>query len=171
MGAAPEIPFDSAAMTKEQAKRILDRVLTWPAEWQADVAHVVELMEAQDKSELQLTAEVRRRLANPSKDDSGRRRVQTIPFAGPMRVTFEPAARIEFDHIFTRIAKDTPRARLPFGQCSLMHGTPNGKKLPSALGVSKRSRCWRNSAITVCGLAKAIHGSPLEYYVPFLFLT
>jgi hypothetical protein len=57
-------------MTKEQVKQILDRVLTWPAERQADVAHVVELMEAQDRSELQLTAEqaaeVRRRLANPS---------------------------------------------------------------------------------------------------------
>lgn len=53
-------------MTKDQVKEILDRVLTWPAQRQADVAHVVELMEEQDKSELQLTdeqaAEVRRRL-------------------------------------------------------------------------------------------------------------
>ena len=52
-------------MTKEKVKEILDRVLTWPAERQADVAHTVELMEAQDKSDLQLTdeqlAEVRRR--------------------------------------------------------------------------------------------------------------
>jgi hypothetical protein len=57
-------------MTKEQVKAILDRVLTWPPERQADVAHVVEVMEEQDKSELRLTeeqaAEVRRRLANPS---------------------------------------------------------------------------------------------------------
>jgi hypothetical protein len=57
-------------MTKEQAKAILDRVLTWSPERQADVAHVVELMEEQDKSDLQLSdeqaAEVRRRLANPS---------------------------------------------------------------------------------------------------------
>jgi hypothetical protein len=57
-------------MTKEQVKAILDRVLTWPPERQADVAHVVELMEEQDKSDLQLSdeqaAEVRRRLANPS---------------------------------------------------------------------------------------------------------
>jgi len=57
-------------MTKEQVKKILDRVLTWPPERQADVAHVVEFMEAQDTSALRLTdeqvAEVRRRLANPS---------------------------------------------------------------------------------------------------------
>jgi hypothetical protein len=57
-------------MTKEQVKKILDRVLTWPPERQVDVAHVVELMEAQDNSNLRLTdeqaAEVRRRLANPS---------------------------------------------------------------------------------------------------------
>ena len=57
-------------MTKEQVKEILDRVLTWPPERQADVAHVVELMEEQDRSDLRLSdeqaAEVRRRLANPS---------------------------------------------------------------------------------------------------------
>jgi hypothetical protein len=57
-------------MTKEQVKQILDRVLTWPPERQADVAHVVEVMEQQDKSSLSLNeeqvAEVRRRLANPS---------------------------------------------------------------------------------------------------------
>ena len=49
---------------------MLDRVLAWPPERQADVARVVEIMEAQDRSELRLTdeqaAEVRRRLANPS---------------------------------------------------------------------------------------------------------
>jgi hypothetical protein len=59
-------------MTKEQVKQILDRVLTWPPERQADVARVVELMEEQDKSELRLTdeqaEEVRRRLANPSQN-------------------------------------------------------------------------------------------------------
>jgi hypothetical protein len=52
-------------MTKDQVKEILDRVLTWPPERQADLAHTVELMEAQDKSDVQLTdeqlAEVRRR--------------------------------------------------------------------------------------------------------------
>ena len=59
-------------MTKEQVKEVLDRVLTWPPERQADVMHVVEVMEAQDKSELQLSeeqlAEVRRRRAktNPT---------------------------------------------------------------------------------------------------------
>jgi hypothetical protein len=54
-------------MTRDQVKEILDRVLTWPAERQADVAHVVEIMEEQDRSELRLSeeqaAEVRRRLA------------------------------------------------------------------------------------------------------------
>ena len=55
-------------MTKEQGKEILARVLTWPPERQEDVAHVVELMEKQDNSALQLTdeqaAEVRRRVAD-----------------------------------------------------------------------------------------------------------
>jgi hypothetical protein len=54
-------------MTRDQVKEILDRVLTWPAERQADLAHVVEIMEEQDKGDLRLseeqTAEVRRRLA------------------------------------------------------------------------------------------------------------
>jgi hypothetical protein len=54
-------------MTKERVKEILDRVLTWPAERQADIAHVVEIMEEQDKSDVRLTAqqadEIRRRLA------------------------------------------------------------------------------------------------------------
>ena len=58
-------------MTRDQVKAILDRVLTWPPERQADVAHVVEIMEEQDKSDLRLSdeqaAEVRCRLANPSK--------------------------------------------------------------------------------------------------------
>jgi hypothetical protein len=60
-------------MTKDQVKAILDRVLAWPPERQADVAHVVELMEEQDKSPLRLSdedaAEVRRRLAekNPKR--------------------------------------------------------------------------------------------------------
>ena len=58
-------------MTRDQVKAILDRVLTWPPERQADVAHVVELMEEQHRSGLRLSdeqvAEVRRRLANPSK--------------------------------------------------------------------------------------------------------
>jgi hypothetical protein len=57
-------------MTKDQVKQILDRVLTWPPERQADVAHIVELMEEQDKSDVRLTdeqvAEVKRRLADPN---------------------------------------------------------------------------------------------------------
>jgi hypothetical protein len=59
-------------MTRDQVKAILDRVLTWPPERQADVAHVVEIMEEQDMSEVRLSdaqaEEVRRRLANPSKE-------------------------------------------------------------------------------------------------------
>ena len=54
-------------MTKDQVKEVLERVLTWPPERQADVVHVVELMEQQDTSDLRLSdeqaAEVRRRLA------------------------------------------------------------------------------------------------------------
>jgi hypothetical protein len=54
-------------MTKDQVKEILDRVLTWPPERQADIAYAVELMEQQDKSGLRLSdeqlAEVRRRRA------------------------------------------------------------------------------------------------------------
>ena len=56
-------------MTKEKVKEVLDRVLTWPPERQADVVHVLEMMEEQQDSVLRLTdeqaAEVRRRLANP----------------------------------------------------------------------------------------------------------
>jgi hypothetical protein len=57
-------------MTRDQVKEILDRVLTWPPERQADVALMLEFIEAQDKSDLHLSAEqaaeVKRRIANPS---------------------------------------------------------------------------------------------------------
>jgi hypothetical protein len=57
-------------MTKDQIKAVLDRVLTWPPERQADVAQVVALMEEQDRSTLRLSdeqlAEVNRRLADPN---------------------------------------------------------------------------------------------------------
>jgi len=56
-------------MTKDQVKKILDRVLSWPPERQADLAHIAELMEAQDNSPLRSSEnqeqEVRRRLADP----------------------------------------------------------------------------------------------------------
>jgi hypothetical protein len=56
-------------MTQDRVKKILDRVLTWPPQRQADLAHIAELMEEQDDSPLRLSeeqaAEVRRRLAEP----------------------------------------------------------------------------------------------------------
>ena len=57
-------------MTKKDVKAVLDRVLSWPEERQANLARVIALMEDQDQSDLQLTdeqaAEVRRRLAEKS---------------------------------------------------------------------------------------------------------
>jgi hypothetical protein len=57
-------------MTRDQVKEILDRVLSWPPERQADVAYLVERMEEQDHSSVRLSeeqaAEVRRRLAETS---------------------------------------------------------------------------------------------------------
>ena len=54
-------------MTRERVKTILDRVLTWPPERQEDAAHMLELMEEQDTSDLALNpeqlAEIRRRRA------------------------------------------------------------------------------------------------------------
>lgn len=56
-------------MDGNEVKELLDRVLTWSPERQADVAEVVRLMEEQNKSSLRLTdeqiAEIRRRRANP----------------------------------------------------------------------------------------------------------
>jgi hypothetical protein len=55
-------------MTRQQVKELLDRVLSWPPERQADLAEVARLMEQQDRSRLGLTkehaAEVERRLAD-----------------------------------------------------------------------------------------------------------
>jgi putative addiction module component (TIGR02574 family) len=59
----------NGAMTQEQIKAVLDRVLTWPPERQEDAAEILASLEAQDGSPLRLTAEqaaeVRRRLADP----------------------------------------------------------------------------------------------------------
>lgn len=53
-------------MTKTQVRTVLDRVLSWPQERQADVVHIVETIEEQDASTLHLTreqaAEVRQRV-------------------------------------------------------------------------------------------------------------
>jgi hypothetical protein len=76
-------------MTKEQVKEILDRVLAWPPERQADIAHTVELMEAQDRSDVQLTdeqlAEVRRRRAkrNPKYVSLANARSRPAPLTNP----------------------------------------------------------------------------------------
>jgi hypothetical protein len=52
-------------------KEILNPVLAWPPEREADVARVVEFMEERDESDLRLSdeqaQEVRRRLADPSR--------------------------------------------------------------------------------------------------------
>jgi hypothetical protein len=57
-------------MTKEQVKRILDRVTEWPLDRQADLAEIAIFMEAQDKSGIGLTEdqveEVERRLSEPN---------------------------------------------------------------------------------------------------------
>lgn len=59
-------------MTRNQVKEILDRVLTWPEQRQEDIVHIVEYIEEQDRSDLQLSAEqaaeVRRRLADPNRN-------------------------------------------------------------------------------------------------------
>jgi hypothetical protein len=57
-------------MTRDQIKEILDRVLTWPPERQADAANVLAEMEAQDWTPLRLNdeqvSEVKRRLSDPN---------------------------------------------------------------------------------------------------------
>jgi len=54
-------------MTRDQVKAILDRVLTWPPDRQQDAAEILMGIEAQDRSEYQLSdeqlAELRRRRA------------------------------------------------------------------------------------------------------------
>jgi hypothetical protein len=56
-------------MTRDRVKEVLDRVLTWPSARQAELVHMIQLMEKQDQSDLELSdeqaAEVRRRLADP----------------------------------------------------------------------------------------------------------
>ena len=54
----------------DDVKELLERVLTWSPERQADVAEVVKLMEEQDALRLtdQQIAEIRRRRANKNPD-------------------------------------------------------------------------------------------------------
>jgi hypothetical protein len=64
-------------MTKDHVEQVLERVRNWPAERQADLAHIAELMEEQDSSPVRLSdeqaAEVRARIADPKRT--------TIPLA------------------------------------------------------------------------------------------
>jgi hypothetical protein len=57
-------------MTKEHVRDIIERVLTWPQERQAEIVRLVELIEAQENSTVRLSdedaAEVRRRMAEKS---------------------------------------------------------------------------------------------------------
>ena len=57
-------------MTKDQTKKVLDRVLTWSPERQEMAVELLEGIAAQDDAAAQLTdeqlAEVKRRLADPS---------------------------------------------------------------------------------------------------------
>jgi len=56
-------------MSRDPVEKVLERVKRWPPERQADLAHIAELMEEQDKSPVRLSdqqaAEVRRRIADP----------------------------------------------------------------------------------------------------------
>jgi len=59
----------AVAMTRDQVKEILERVLSWPPEQQADAARLLTEMEAQHARGLRLSDEqvaaVKRRLAEP----------------------------------------------------------------------------------------------------------
>lgn len=74
------------AMTKEQIKAVLDRVLDWPPERQEDAAKILTEMEEQDASPYHLTdeqvVEVRRRLDDPDRKlvshDEARARIKRL---------------------------------------------------------------------------------------------
>ena len=131
-------------MTKDQVKEILDRVLSWPPERQADVAHVVQLMEAQDKSELRLSdeqlAEVRRHREVQRKSRSRAR------FAGVAVVGYTNAGKSTLvnrltdagvlveDRLFATLDATTRRLHLPGGERVLLTDTVGFvKKLPHGL--------------------------------------
>jgi hypothetical protein len=103
-------------MTKDQVTEILDRVLTWPAERQADVAHVVEIMEEQDRSMVGLTGEQGSRSSpaacREESKDANARGVQraATPSLRCMRVIIRESAEADLDHISGWIAKDNPAA-------------------------------------------------------------
>jgi hypothetical protein len=61
LGSKAAVWYDGV-MTRDQVKEILDRILTWPVERQADVAHMVEMMERLNDEQV---AEVNRPLRSP----------------------------------------------------------------------------------------------------------
>ena len=69
-------------MTKDQVKAVLDRVLTWSPERQADAVEILKAVEEQDASDLRLSDEQLAELR--------RRRAKNDP------------ARIAFDEVFKR---------------------------------------------------------------------
>jgi hypothetical protein len=78
-------------MTRDQVKEILNRVLAWPSERQAKLAHVVELMKEHDNGDLRLSdeqvAQVNRRLADPNPKSLARRSARALCASPRMKVT------------------------------------------------------------------------------------
>jgi hypothetical protein len=122
-GRLPKVALEMAlrytdAMTRDQVKEILDRVRSWRPERQADVAHVVELMEEQDSSAVRLSdddlAELRRRRGKKSEDDDARG-TRRAPAAALrfMKVIIREIAEDDLDRVFARIARRTTRPPPP----------------------------------------------------------
>lgn len=90
-------------MTRAQVKEVLDRVLSWPPERQADAVLMLADMEAQDASDLHLTeqvAEVERRLADPNpKFLTLERSAGALCAQASMRVIIPEDAKRDLDRI------------------------------------------------------------------------
>lgn len=91
-------------MTRAQVKEVLDRVSSWPPERQADAVLMLADMEAQDASDLHLTAEqvaeVERRLADPNpKFLTLERSAGALCAQASMRVIIQEDAKRDLDRI------------------------------------------------------------------------